>query len=86
MKECESKEHLDTLFNVSGKNGKYKGKAICLTDAAGRDVGDILVLTDVYSKEAAIHQLSNILIGVYISLFVLLLVMFIFILDESGKN
>jgi signal transduction histidine kinase len=86
MKECESNEHLDSLFDASLKGSLYKGKAICLYDAGGRDVGDILVLTDVYSKEAAIHQLSNILIGVYSALFILLLTLFYFYFRKIGRN
>jgi signal transduction histidine kinase len=86
MHECESEKHLESLFEVSCKGHRYKGKPIRLLDASGRDVGDILVLADVHSREAAIHRLSNILIVVYGILFLLLLTLFYFYFRRIGQN
>jgi hypothetical protein len=78
MDECESQEHLASLFNVSWGGNTYKGKPIALYDAAGKDIGDILVLAKAHSPQATIYQLFNIFVGVYGVLLILLLVLFYF--------
>jgi signal transduction histidine kinase len=86
MEECASEEHLGSIFDVTWNGGNYKAKPIKLSDAGGRDVGDMLIMTDVNSKVAAIHRLSMILIGVYGALYLFLISLFYFYFRRIKQN
>src|SRR4030042_3235683 len=50
-------QHQGKLFKVSTANRKYRSGFVRLYDAAGHDVGDIIVLEDVTKGETALRML-----------------------------
>ena len=70
LEECVSDDHLNTvLCNIKVGKNEFRGKPICINDASGRDVGDILVLVNVHDQKAAMNRLSMILTIAYVVMF-----------------
>lgn len=76
LKECESQEHLSSIFKLSVDKHKYRGKSIALIDAGGRDVGDMLVLWNVDVREAAFLRLVILFIGACSTVSAILMLLF----------
>jgi hypothetical protein len=86
LKDTKSEKHIDTLFDTSWNGRNYKGKSIALYDAGGRDVGDILVFSEIQPRQAVLYRLFNNFICAYGVMFILLLVLFYVYFKKIGHK
>ena len=56
IQSCEDEKHLSTVIKTLEGNRKYHCAFTPLIDAGGRDVGDIIIVTDVTETYAAIRK------------------------------
>ncbi len=76
LSSCSDQEHLSTSLRMSSGSRIYKGGFFPLLDIRGRDVGDIIVISDITEAEAALSILSAILIGGCISIYTVMFELF----------
>lgn len=55
-------QHANKLFNIRIQGHDYRGGYICIKDAGGRDVGDMVGLIDVSEKQSNLYLLAFIMV------------------------
>ena len=70
LSSCDEPAHLSSSLKISSGNLAYQGGFAPVFDAGGRDVGDIIVMSDITEKEAVLRILiaTLIIIGAVIGL------------------
>ncbi len=58
LDDCTTQEHLSSSIKFSLNQRIYCSRSLPLIDAGGRDVGDIIILTDVTMHKASLTKLS----------------------------
>ncbi len=69
-------EHTDVIGNIAVGNQKYYAGFVSLFDVGERELGDIIVLKDVSSQTATLHNLIVLLVLIVIILGVVLIIFF----------
>jgi PAS domain S-box-containing protein len=83
---CHSTEHLTSMLRISLGRRSYEAGFVPLVDAGGRDIGDIIVLTDITRQLAAIRGLSIALMAGCVLMGVALFVFFYIFLCRIEKR
>ena len=85
MKElvsCHEEEHLTSMLRLSFGTNSYEAGFVPLVDVGGRDIGDIIVLTNITRQLAAIRSLS---IGLMAGCILMGIVLFVFFYVFLGR-
>jgi len=62
LSRCDDDEHLGSVIRMFSEDHYYQATFLPLIDAGERDVGDIIVLTDITAEHAALRTLSALMI------------------------
>ena len=82
LSSCDDKIHLSRALKLTSNNRHYQGRFLPLIDAGGRDIGCIVVHTDITEEVAGLRIFSLILTLSCITVIFLLLSFFYFYIGE----